>query len=89
MFTHTYPGLTNPAPPTPHTHTNTHTPLQPPQFVAKDLESVSGKYDVVTCLDVMIHYPQDKADAMITHLASLTSGKLLISFAPLVRIRST
>jgi len=30
----------------------------------------------------MIHYPQDKADAMISHLASLADEKLLISFAP-------
>ena len=33
-------------------------PTTPPQFIALDLESVTGKYDVVTCLDVMIHYPQ-------------------------------
>lgn len=44
--------------------------------------SVSGHYNTVTCLDVMIHYPQDKADAMITHLASLAEKKLIISFAP-------
>jgi len=34
------------------------TPTTAPRFEAKDLESVTGKYDVVTCLDVMIHYPQ-------------------------------
>lgn len=44
--------------------------------------SVSGKYHTVTCLDVMIHYPQDKADAMISHLASLADQRLIISFAP-------
>jgi magnesium-protoporphyrin O-methyltransferase len=43
---------------------------------------VSGKYHTVTCLDVMIHYPQDKADAMISHLASLADQRLIISFAP-------
>eukprot|EP00890_Picochlorum_soloecismus_P005386 jgi/Picsp_1/5849/NSC_03208-R1_magnesium-protoporphyrin ix methyltransferase len=53
-----------------------------PVFEAKDLESCSGKYNTVTCLDVMIHYPQDKADDMISHLASLAEDRLIISFAP-------
>jgi len=43
---------------------------------------VTGKYHTVTCLDVMIHYPQDKADAMISHLAGLAEERLIISFAP-------
>ena len=29
-----------------------------PTFEAKDLESVSGRYHTVCCLDVLIHYPQ-------------------------------
>lgn len=53
-----------------------------PKFEVADLESVQGKYDVVICLDVMIHYPQSKVDEMIQHLASLAEKKLLISFAP-------
>lgn len=53
-----------------------------PVFEAKDLESVGGKYDTVCCLDVMIHYPQDKADAMVTHLASLADRRVVVSFAP-------
>lgn len=53
-----------------------------PVFEAKDLESVDGKYHTVTCLDVMIHYPQDKADAMVQHLASLADKRLILSFAP-------
>lgn len=53
-----------------------------PKFEAKDLESCSGKYNTVACLDVMIHYPQDKADDMISHLASLAEERLIISFAP-------
>ncbi|KAG2445720.1 hypothetical protein HXX76_000326 [Chlamydomonas incerta] len=57
-------------------------PKVAPKFEALDLESVKGKYDTVTCLDVMIHYPQDKVDAMITHLASLSDRRLIISFAP-------
>ena len=34
-------------------------PLQvTPKFETLDLESCSGRYDTVCCLDVMIHYPQ-------------------------------
>ena len=57
-------------------------PKQAPVFATSDLESVTGKYHTVTCLDVMIHYPQDKADAMVQHLASLAEKRLIISFAP-------
>jgi magnesium-protoporphyrin O-methyltransferase len=57
-------------------------PKTAPKFEALDLESCSGKYHTVTCLDVMIHYPQDKADGMISHLASLAERRLIISFAP-------
>lgn len=57
-------------------------PKVAPKFEAMDLESISGKYDTVTCLDVMIHYPQDKVDAMIAHLAGLSERRLIISFAP-------
>lgn len=57
-------------------------PKQAPLFEAKDLESCSGNYHTVTCLDVMIHYPQDKVDAMVAHLASLSTDRLIISFAP-------
>ncbi|KAL2903790.1 Magnesium protoporphyrin IX methyltransferase chloroplastic [Bienertia sinuspersici] len=42
-----------------------------PKFEVKDLESLDGKYDTIVCLDVLIHYPQSRADAMIGHLASL------------------
>jgi len=57
-------------------------PKVEPKFDVSDLESVSGRYNTVACLDVMIHYPQDKADAMISHLASLAEERLIISFAP-------
>lgn len=33
-------------------------PKVAPKFEALDLESCSGRYHTVTCLDVMIHYPQ-------------------------------
>jgi magnesium-protoporphyrin O-methyltransferase len=57
-------------------------PSEAPKFFTSDLESVTGKYHTVTCLDVMIHYPQEKADAMVQHLASLADKRLIISFAP-------
>ncbi|GFH10692.1 uncharacterized protein HaLaN_06051 [Haematococcus lacustris] len=53
-----------------------------PKFEALDLESVSGRYHTVTCLDVMIHYPQGRVDAMVRHLASLADTRLIVSFAP-------
>ncbi|KAI4336392.1 hypothetical protein L6164_014925 [Bauhinia variegata] len=53
-----------------------------PKFEVKDLESLDGKYNTVICLDVLIHYPQSKADAMIGHLASLATNRLILSFAP-------
>ncbi|KAK7399283.1 hypothetical protein VNO78_10464 [Psophocarpus tetragonolobus] len=53
-----------------------------PKFEVKDLESLEGKYDTVVCLDVLIHYPQSKADGMIAHLASLANKRLILSFAP-------
>jgi magnesium-protoporphyrin O-methyltransferase len=53
-----------------------------PTFSVQDLESLSGSYHTVVCLDVLIHYPQEKAGEMISHLASLASNRLIISFAP-------
>ncbi|GAB5359784.1 hypothetical protein AAMO2058_000571900 [Amorphochlora amoebiformis] len=53
-----------------------------PTFEAKNLEEIDGKYDVVTCLDVMIHYPDGKASDMVKHLASVANKRLIISFAP-------
>ncbi|CAN1317953.1 Magnesium protoporphyrin IX methyltransferase, chloroplastic [Linum perenne] len=52
------------------------------KFEVKDLESLQGKYNTVICLDVLIHYPQNKADGMISHLASLAESRLILSFAP-------
>ena len=53
-----------------------------PDFSPVGLEEVAGKYDTVCCLDVMIHYPQEKADGMVQHLASISKDRLIISFAP-------
>ena len=51
-------------------------------FQTSDLESLSGKYHTVICLDVLIHYPQDKAGDMIKHLSSLAESRVILSFAP-------
>jgi magnesium-protoporphyrin O-methyltransferase len=53
-----------------------------PTFTVQDLESISGSYDTVVCLDVLIHYPQNKAAEMISHLASRAESRLILSFAP-------
>jgi len=57
-------------------------PATAPKFEAMGLEDANGRYDMVTCIDVMIHYPKDRVDGMINHLASLSGKKLIISFAP-------
>jgi magnesium-protoporphyrin O-methyltransferase len=51
-------------------------------FAVQDLESLSGRYHTVVCLDVLIHYPDDKMPEMIGHLASLAESRLILSFAP-------
>ncbi|MEI2580512.1 magnesium protoporphyrin IX methyltransferase [Scytonema sp. PRP1] len=53
-----------------------------PTFAVQDLETLSGSYHTVVCLDVLIHYPQQKADEMISHLCSLAQSRLILSFAP-------
>ncbi|NER81231.1 MAG: magnesium protoporphyrin IX methyltransferase [Leptolyngbya sp. SIO1D8] len=58
------------------------TPEQVPNFQTADLESLSGKFHTVICLDVLIHYPQDKAADMIKHLSSLAESRIILSFAP-------
>ncbi|MGI8501307.1 MAG: magnesium protoporphyrin IX methyltransferase [Hassallia sp.] len=53
-----------------------------PTFAVQDLEALSGSYHTVICLDVLIHYPQSKADEMISHLSSLAQSRVILSFAP-------
>jgi magnesium-protoporphyrin O-methyltransferase len=53
-----------------------------PTFTVQDLEGLSGQYHTVICLDVLIHYPQEKAAQMIEHLSSLATDRLILSFAP-------
>lgn len=47
-----------------------------------DLASLSGRYDTVVCLDVLIHYPETDAAEMLSHLCSLAEQRVLVSFAP-------
>ncbi|MEO1183526.1 MAG: magnesium protoporphyrin IX methyltransferase [Cyanobacteria bacterium J06636_27] len=53
-----------------------------PTFAVQDLEGLSGKYHTVVCLDVLIHYPQEKAAEMISHLCSTAESRIIVSFAP-------
>lgn len=59
-----------------------------PTFTVQDLEGLSGHYHTVICLDVLIHYPQEKAAQMIEHLSSLATDRLILSFAPKTPIYS-
>lgn len=51
-------------------------------FAVADLEHLTGRYHTVCCVDVMIHYPQDKVSEMVKHLSSMADRRLIISFAP-------
>ena len=51
-------------------------------FTVQDLEALTGDYHTVICLDVLIHYPTEDAEKMISHLASLAESRLILSFAP-------
>lgn len=57
-------------------------PEKIPNFATSDLEALTGKYDTVCCVDVLIHYPPEKMEGMVRHLASLSNDRLVISFAP-------
>ena len=57
-------------------------PAERLSFTASDLESLTGRYDTVICLDVFIHYPQAAAEEMVRHLAGLAERHLIVSFAP-------
>ncbi|EOD12327.1 protoporphyrin IX methyltransferase [Emiliania huxleyi CCMP1516] len=51
-------------------------------FSTSDLESLSGEYDTVSCIDVMIHYPPEKMAGMVGHLGGIAKERLILSFAP-------
>ena len=55
-----------------------------PQFFVGDiaaLEPAAGTYDLVCCLDVLFHYPYSEAKSMLEKLVSLSSSKVVGSFA--------
>jgi len=51
-------------------------------FVVSDLDNLTGKYHTVICLDVLIHYPDWDMEQMVSHLASLSESRVILSFAP-------
>ncbi len=51
-------------------------------FEVHDLESITGKYHTVCCLDVLIHYTDEDTAKMIAHLSSLAEKRIILSFAP-------
>ncbi|WP_269622243.1 magnesium protoporphyrin IX methyltransferase [Prochlorococcus marinus] len=51
-------------------------------FNTSDLESLTGSFHTVICLDVFIHYPQKAAEEMVRHLCNLSEKRLIVSFAP-------
>ena len=56
----------------------------PPEFQVGDIAALDarpGSYELVCCLDVLFHYPYDEAKQMLQKLTSLTSYKLIGSFA--------
>jgi magnesium-protoporphyrin O-methyltransferase len=53
---------------------------------AGDLEAVTGRYDLVACFDVLIHYPAEPFANMLTHLAARCDDTLLFTYAPYSRL---
>lgn len=47
-----------------------------------DLETITGEFDAVACLDVLIHYPAAMFAPMLTRLANMTRGPLVFTYAP-------
>jgi magnesium-protoporphyrin O-methyltransferase len=52
------------------------------KFFTSDLETVKGKFNTVTCVDVAIHYPTAQMKGMVGHLCGLASDRVIFSFAP-------
>jgi magnesium-protoporphyrin O-methyltransferase len=55
-----------------------------PQFMVGDIAALAGQektYDLVCCLDVLFHYPYEEVSDMLRRLTSLSSRKLVASFA--------
>ena len=53
-------------------------PETAPTFEALDLESASGRYHTVACLDVMIHYPQVRKGEERRQITCIPTYKFII-----------
>jgi magnesium-protoporphyrin O-methyltransferase len=51
-------------------------------FTTADLVALEGEYDTVSCIDVLIHYPEDSMAGMIAGLAGKAKKRVIVSFAP-------
>lgn len=55
-------------------------------FVCADVETVrqqvTGAFDLVLCLDVLIYYPEDELERIVAKLAALDSQRLIFTYAP-------
>ncbi|WP_287129549.1 magnesium protoporphyrin IX methyltransferase [Candidatus Cyanaurora vandensis] len=51
-------------------------------FRVQELETLAGSFNIVVCVDVLIHYPLPQAEVMLTHLSQLAKDRLLFTFAP-------
>lgn len=47
-----------------------------------DLDDLAGCYNLVTCFDVLIHYPPAAFAPMLARLAEMCEGTLLFTYAP-------
>ncbi|HMQ30041.1 MAG TPA: magnesium protoporphyrin IX methyltransferase [Chloroflexaceae bacterium] len=47
-----------------------------------DLDELAGRFGLVACFDVLIHYPPAGFAPMLAHLAGLCDGTLLFTYAP-------
>jgi magnesium-protoporphyrin O-methyltransferase len=55
-----------------------------PRFFVGDIAALDAEprsYDLVCCLDVLFHYPYDEVKTMLENLTSLSSHKVIGSFA--------
>lgn len=51
-----------------------------------DLASISGRYDLVACFDVLIHYPRFAFAQLLGRLARHSRGSLFFTYAPESRL---
>lgn len=52
------------------------------RFEVCDLENLSGRYEIVVCLDVLIHYPLTQVEKMLDHLSARATHRLVLTYAP-------